>query len=47
MVKHRDQWKRDLCVALMFLTDKVTATSRRHFRYSTLSKALGMTPGKV
>jgi len=42
MVKHKDQWKRDLCLYFMFQTDKITPTSRRYFRYSVIAKALGM-----
>ena len=47
MVIHRDQWKRDLCLYLMFQTHDITATSRRYFSYSDLARALGLTPGKV
>ena len=46
-MKSSEAWKRAACLQLMFQTERVTPSSKRYLKYSTVAKALGLSYGKV
>ena len=46
-MKSSEAWKRAAYLQLMFQTEKVTSSSKRHLKYSAVAKALGLSYGKV